>query len=63
MLNDDASGSCFIELMEGTRKNKPKCTKIDLLDKMPDSSVGLARYCKLIKLAPRMRISLNSLIP
>ena len=37
MLKDDASGSCFIELMEGTRKNKSKCTEIALPDNMPDS--------------------------
>ena len=51
MLKDNASGSCFIKLMEGTRKNKPKCTKIALPDNMPDSVVGLAR---LARLAPRM---------
>ena len=43
MLKDDTSGSCFIELMEGTRKSKPKCTKIALPDNMPDSVVYLAR--------------------
>ena len=47
MLKGDASGSCFIELMEGTRKNKPKCTKIALPDNMSDSVVGLARLFQI----------------
>ena len=46
-LKDDAFGSCLIELMEGTRKNKPKCTKIALPDNMPDSVVGLARLFQI----------------
>ena len=48
-LKDDASGSCFIELMERNRKNKPKCTKITLPDNMPDSVVGLARLFQIDK--------------
>ena len=46
-LKDDASRSCFMEVMEGTRKNKPKCTKIALPDNMPDSVVGLARLFQI----------------
>ena len=46
-LKDDASGSCFIELIEGTRKNNPKCTKTALPDNMPDSVVGLARLFQI----------------
>ena len=46
-LKDDASRSCFIEVMEGTRKNKPKCTKIALPDNMPDSVVYLARLFQI----------------
>ena len=30
-------------MLEGTRKNKPKCTKNALRDNMPDIVVGLAR--------------------
>ena len=47
MLKADASGSYFIELMEGTRENKPKCTKIALPDNMPDSVVGLGRLFQI----------------
>ena len=46
-LKDDASRSCFIELMERTRKNKPKYTKIALPDNMSDSVVGLARLFQI----------------
>ena len=46
-LKDNASGSCFIELMEATRKNKPKCTNIALPDNMPNSVVGLARLLQV----------------
>ena len=44
MLKDGSSGSCFIELMERTGKNKPKCTKIALPDNMSDNVVGLAKF-------------------
>ena len=47
MLKADASGSYFIELMEGTRENKPKCTKIALPDNMLDSVVGLGRLFQI----------------
>ena len=33
--------------MEGTRKNKPKCTKIALRDNMRNSVVGLARLFQI----------------
>ena len=46
-LKDDASGSCFIQLMEGTRKSTPKCTEIALPDNMSDSVVGLARLFQI----------------
>ena len=47
MLKDDTSGSCFIELMEGTKNNKPRCTKTALPDNMPGSVVGLARLFQI----------------
>ena len=46
-LKDDVSGSCLIELMEGTRKNKLKCTEIALPDNMPHNVVGLARLFQI----------------
>ena len=50
--------------MEGTRKNKPKCTKIALPDNMPDNFVSLAKLFQIDETCTqRMRISLNSLIP
>ena len=36
-----------MELIEGTRKNNPKCTKTALPDNMPDSVVGLARLFQI----------------
>ena len=35
--------------MEGTGKNKPKCTKTALPDNMPDSVVDLARLFQIDK--------------
>ena len=34
-------------MMEGTRRNKPKCTKNALPNNMPDSVVGMARLFQI----------------
>ena len=60
---DDACGSCFIKLMEGTRKNKQKGTKIAFPDKMSDSVVGLARLFQIDETYTKDKNTLNSLIP